>query len=80
MDNLESLKEEEQQLIKNKKITHAIWVFAWVVFWVIVMFIDVGPVVIGIAGFLAFATSLVWWRADYKVKKIKEEIAGTKKE
>jgi Flp pilus assembly protein TadB len=80
MDNLESLKEEEQKLIKNKKITHAIWVFAWVVFWVILIFIDVGPVVIGIIGFLALATYLIWWRFDYKVKKIKEEISALEKE
>ena len=80
MDNLESLKEEEQKLIKNKKITYAIWVIVWVVFWVIQLFIDAGLVVIGIITFLVLATSFMWWRADNKVKRIREEILALEKE
>lgn len=80
MDNLESLKEEEKKLIKNKKITLAIWGFAWVVFWVIQLFIDAGLVVIVILTILVIATYFMYWRADNKVKRIKEEIAGLEKE
>ena len=80
MDNLESLKEEEQKLIKDKRISQLVWQIFFVSVLIIPQFFDVPPFV-SVSLIIGFIVScIVFWISHKKVEKIKEEIAGTKKE
>ena len=80
MDNLESLIEEEKRLIKNKKIIYATFAISWVMAFLIKMFVLVDPIVPLIFFAVAFVVSIIYWRADNKLKKIRKEIEGLKQE
>ena len=73
-------KEEEQKLIKNKKIAYAIFVIMAIMAFLIKVFVLVDPIVPSIFLAAAIVAALISWRFDYKVKKIKEEIAALEKE
>ena len=80
MDNLEILKEEEQQLIKDRRAKLIGWALVLTAFFVIQFFKDVGIIAIGIISVAVLVDGIIYWRADNKLKKIRKEIEGLKKE
>jgi uncharacterized membrane protein len=80
MDNLESLKKEEEQLIKNRNVSVFSWAILLTAFFVIQFLIDVGLIVFGIISVSVLVDGIIYWRADNKLKKIRKEISALEKE
>ena len=74
MDNLESLKEEEKKLIKDKRISFLVWQIFFVSVLIIPQWFDVPPFV-SISLIIGFIVSIIiYWIFYKKVKKIQKEI------
>ena len=80
MDNLESLKEEEEKLVKDRRQNLIMFSAILAGLFVLQLFIDVRLDYIGFTFFLVLGEGIMYWRADYKLKKIRKEIEATKKE
>lgn len=79
MDTLESLKKEEEKLIKDRRAKLIGWALVLTAFFVIQFFIDVRLGMIGIISVVVLVDGIIYWRADNKLKKIREEIETIEK-
>ena len=75
MDTLESLKKEEEKLVKNRRILYFAWVISLVFNFLLYVFVadlkllEVTPFFV-----VYLVTYLMWWKTKTKVEKVKEEI------
>ena len=75
MDKLESLKKEEEKLVKNRGILYFAWVISLVINFLLYIFVadlkllEVTPFFV-----VYLVTYLMWWKTKTKVEKVKEEI------
>lgn len=75
MDTLESLKKEEEKLVKNRRILYFAWVISLVINFLLYIFVadlkllEVTPFFV-----VYLVTYLMWWKTKTKVEKVKEEI------
>ena len=79
MDNLESLKIKEEKLVKDRRAKLIGWTLVLTAFFVRQFFIDVGLGMIGIISVVVLVVGILYWRVDYKLKKIREEIETIEK-
>ena len=75
MDNLESLKKEEEKLVKNRRILYFAWVLSFSISVFLPAFVadlkllEAAPFYV-----LTLVVYLMWWKTKTKVEKVKEEI------
>ena len=71
MDNLESLREEEKKLSKNKRILHFAWAISITIISFLILFIaDLKPLEVAPFFVVYLITYLMWWKTKTKVEKI----------
>ena len=80
MYNLETLIEEEKRLKKNKWISYIIWGISFGSLMLTPHWFDITPIDKGLLIVGTIIATIIYVIAGKKVKKIKEEIASTKKE